>query len=57
MKSLPYNHWRDWNPEDILRFFALRLPEVGIIKTAPNQIIAKGTDWRFVNELKKELKA
>jgi NitT/TauT family transport system substrate-binding protein len=57
MKSLPYNHWRDWNPEDTLRFFALRLHEVGIIKTAPNQLIARGTDWRFLNELKKELKA
>ena len=57
MKSLPYNHWRDWNHEDTLRFFALRLHEVGIIKTPPNQIIAKGTDWRFLNELKKELKA
>ena len=57
MKSLPYNHWRDWNHEDTLRFFALRLHEVGIIKTTPNQIIAKGTDWRFLNELKRELKA
>lgn len=56
MKSLPYNHWRDWNPEDTLRFFALRLHEVGIIQTDPNKIIAKGTDWRFLNELKKELK-
>ena len=57
MKSLPFNHWRDWNPEDTLRFFALRLHEVGIIKTPPNKVIAQGTDWRFLNELKKELKA
>ena len=57
MKSLPYNHWRDWNPEDTLRFFAFRLHEVGIIKTPPNKIIAQGTDLRFLNELKKELKA
>ena len=40
-----------------LRFYALRLHEVGMIKTAPNQLIAQGTDWRFVNELKRELKA
>ncbi len=56
IKSLRYNHWRDWNPEDTLRFFALRLHEVGIIKTPPNKLIAQGTDWRFLNELKKELK-
>jgi NitT/TauT family transport system substrate-binding protein len=56
IKSLPYNHWRDWNPEDTLRFFALRLHEVGMIKTPPNKLIAQGTDWRFLNELKRELK-
>jgi NitT/TauT family transport system substrate-binding protein len=57
IKSLPYNNWREWNPEDTLRFFALRLREVGIIKAVPQTIIAQGTDWRFLNELKKELKA
>ncbi len=57
IKSLPYNNWRDWNPEDTLRFFALRLHEVGMIKMPPNKLIAQGTNWRFLNELKKELKA
>jgi NitT/TauT family transport system substrate-binding protein len=45
------------NPEDTLRFHALRQHEVGMIKTAPQKLIAQGTDWRFLNELKKELKA
>jgi len=27
-----------------------------MIKSTPQQIIAQGTDWRFFNELKKELK-
>ena len=40
-----------------MRFYALRLHEVGMIKSTPNTIIAEGTDWRFVNELKRELKA
>ena len=40
-----------------MRFYALRLHEVGMIKSSPNQIIAEGTDWRFLNELKRELKA
>ena len=35
----------------------MRLREVGIIKSDPNKLIAQGTDWRFLNELKKELKA
>jgi NitT/TauT family transport system substrate-binding protein len=30
---------------------------VGMIKNTPDKIIAKGTDWRFLNELRKELKA
>jgi len=40
-----------------VRFWALRLHEVGMIKSDPNKIIADGTDWRFLNELKRELKA
>jgi hypothetical protein len=39
-----------------LRFHGLRLQEVGMIKSDPNKLIAQGTDWRFLNELKKELK-
>jgi NitT/TauT family transport system substrate-binding protein len=30
---------------------------VGMITYSPNQILADGTDWRFLNELKRELKA
>ncbi|MGH7311101.1 MAG: hypothetical protein ACREK6_20670 [Candidatus Rokuibacteriota bacterium] len=30
--------------------------EAGMIKSSPNKLIAQGTDWRFLNELKKELK-
>jgi NitT/TauT family transport system substrate-binding protein len=55
--ELPYDRWRKANPEDTLRFHALRLHEVGMIKSSPQRIIAQGTDWRFLNELKKELKA
>jgi NitT/TauT family transport system substrate-binding protein len=57
LKTLPYRRWRDTNPEDTLRFHALRLHEVGMIKSTPQKLIAQGTDWRFLNELKKELKA
>lgn len=57
VKALPYNRWREADPEDTLRFLALRLHEVGLIKSTPQKLIAEGTDWRFLNELKKELKA
>jgi NitT/TauT family transport system substrate-binding protein len=49
-----YGTWREYDPEDTLRFYALRLREAGMIKSSPNEIIARGTDWRFLNELKKE---
>jgi len=57
MTELPYNHWRQWNPEDTLLFHANRLHEVGIIKSSPKNLVAQGTEWRFLNELKRELKA
>ena len=56
LKGLPYDQWRTADPTNTLRFHALRLHEVGMIKASPNEIIARGTDWRFLNELKKELK-
>jgi NitT/TauT family transport system substrate-binding protein len=56
MKDVPYARWRDYDAEDSLRFYALRLREAGMIRSSPQKILAQGTDWRFLNELKKELK-
>jgi len=56
LTELPYSKWRDYDPEDTVRFYALRLHEAGMIKSSPQKIMAQGTDWRFFNELKKELK-
>jgi NitT/TauT family transport system substrate-binding protein len=56
MKEIPYGQWREYSAEDTLRFYALRLHEVGMIKSSPQKLMAQGTDWRFLNELKKELK-
>jgi NitT/TauT family transport system substrate-binding protein len=53
----PYGAWREYDPEDTLRFYALRLHELGMVKSSPQKIIANGTDWRFLNEVKRELKA
>jgi NitT/TauT family transport system substrate-binding protein len=57
MQRLPFNFWREADPEDTLRFHALRLHEVGLIRSSPQTLIAEHTDWSFLNELKRELKA
>jgi NitT/TauT family transport system substrate-binding protein len=53
----PYGAWREYDAEDTIRFYALRLHEAGMIKNSPQKIIANGTDWRFLDEVKRELKA
>jgi NitT/TauT family transport system substrate-binding protein len=57
LRELPYDKWRGYDPEDTIRFYALRLRETGFIKSTPQKIIAEGTDWSFLNELKRELRA
>jgi NitT/TauT family transport system substrate-binding protein len=57
LSEIRYDVWRDFDPEDSLRFYALRLHEVGLIKSNPQKLIAEHTDWRFLDELKRELKA
>ncbi|MCI0659008.1 MAG: ABC transporter substrate-binding protein [Acidobacteria bacterium] len=54
--KMAFTAWREYDPEDTLRFWALRLHEAGFIKSSPQKIIAQGTDWRFLKELKKEVK-
>ena len=56
LKDVQYNKWREYDPEDTIRFYSLRLRDAGMIKSTPNRIIAEGTDWQFLNELKRELK-
>jgi NitT/TauT family transport system substrate-binding protein len=57
LSELPYDKWREYDLEDTVRFYVLRMREAGFIKSTPQKIIADGTDWRFLNELKRELKA
>ncbi len=56
LRELRYDRWREFDPADTLRFYALRMHEAGLLKANPNQIITDGSDWRFLNELKRELK-
>jgi NitT/TauT family transport system substrate-binding protein len=46
VKELPYACWRDYDSEDTLRFYALRMHEAGMIKSSPQRIIAQGSDLR-----------
>jgi NitT/TauT family transport system substrate-binding protein len=57
LSNIPYDRWREFDAEDTVRFYALRLHELGFVKSDPQKIIAEGTDWRFLDELKRELKA
>ena len=57
LRELPFGKWREIDVADTLRFWALRMHDVGAIKSSPQQIIAQSIDLRFLNELKKELKA
>jgi NitT/TauT family transport system substrate-binding protein len=56
LRDNPYDKWREYDAEDTIRFYALRMHAAGFIKSTPQKIIADGTDWRFFNELKRELK-
>ena len=57
LRELPYGRWREIDVADSIRFWAVRLHDVGAIKSSPQKIIDQGTDLRFLDELKKELKA
>ena len=56
LSEIRYDVWRDYDPEDTLRFYGLRLQEAGLIRSSPQTLIAEHTDWHFLNELKRELK-
>jgi hypothetical protein len=37
------------DPDDAIRFYALRLREAGMIKASPTSLIAQGTDWGWTH--------
>jgi NitT/TauT family transport system substrate-binding protein len=55
--AMPSFNWRDLDPEETLRFFALKLGGVKLIKSTPQQIIDKGSDVTYMRQLRTELKA
>jgi len=57
LKENPYGGWRDYGAEDSVRFYALRLHDLGFVKSSPQTVLTEGTDFRFFDQLKRELKA
>lgn len=55
LTEIPYNVWREYDPADTVRFYALRLREAGFITSTPEEILERGTDFRYLAELKSEL--
>jgi NitT/TauT family transport system substrate-binding protein len=55
LSDVPYGKWREYDPEDTIRFYALRLHEAGMIKSSPDRILAEGADWRILREVRREL--
>src|SRR5271166_3505038 len=54
LDDVSYRSWREYDAEDAVRFYALRERELGMIKSSPEKIIATGTDWRFLKEVRRE---
>jgi NitT/TauT family transport system substrate-binding protein len=57
MQNIPYNRWREYDPEDTVIFYANRLRDAKLIKSNANDVIATGTNWHFLDEIKQEIKA
>ena len=54
LKNCKYE-WRDLDPEETLRFFALQLAEYKLVKGVPQQLVAQASDYSYVRELKKQM--
>lgn len=55
--NLRYDAWRQIDAEHSLRFYAEQLRQLGQLKSDPDKVVADGAELRFLNELKRELKA
>lgn len=54
LNELPHGWWHEYDPEDSVRFYALRLRDAGMISSSPEKLVAEATDWRFLNAIKAE---
>ena len=56
LQNTGQDKWREYDVTDSVRFYALRMLETGMIQSSPQEIIAKGTNFLFFDDIKRELK-
>jgi NitT/TauT family transport system substrate-binding protein len=56
IKDLSFD-WREYDAEDALRTFALRMGEAKLIGRTPQEIVNVGADFAYFRQLRKELRA
>ena len=47
--------WREYDPDDTVRFFALRLADAKLVTKTPQRILTDGADFAYFRQLRKEL--
>jgi NitT/TauT family transport system substrate-binding protein len=57
LQELNYGVWRDRDPADSGRFYALRMHELGMLSMTPSQAVEVMADWSFLKDVRRELKA
>jgi NitT/TauT family transport system substrate-binding protein len=56
LQHMRYDTWRTIDTEHSLRFYAEQMQKLGKLKTDPQTIVANGSDLRFLDQLRRELK-
>src|SRR5204862_4927552 len=56
LTQVRYDAWREFDNKDSMLFYGLRMQETGLLNADFQKVIAAGTDWCFIEELKRELK-
>jgi len=49
--------WSEYDPDDTVRFFALRVADAKLVKKTPQQILTDGADFTYFRQLRTELRA
>jgi NitT/TauT family transport system substrate-binding protein len=54
LREIPYAKWNEYTPEDTIRFYMLRLRDVGMTKFRPQEVISQNVDLSFLLSMKDE---
>ena len=56
IKAIPYDLWHEYDSDDTMRFYALRLHDAGMLKNNPKKILEEGTQFNFLKDLRHEMR-